>query len=305
MEEHTNIRRETKRKPEEKKEFNFRVNELSVPDASLTLLRDATCITAKANKVDPPLFVPSISYPAFIHLHPSGYNTELLENAAAFPRYAYNHDSSDYTDPLQRQLLFQNADKRLEAIFQSKDDEKQRKPSEFREDDYDQSANSILFQDEQKPEFHDLDRRYKRNVISATRVHPPQANRKTNPRETENPFGPVAPTTWKAYEYRPQSMPSQTRFRRSNTNKLGLSKRSERKIRGDDWNYELNNIRTGRPLETSDYNKEFPDMSFFIPIQTQPLTLSNTKSDSTSSTYSDQLVALMRTAFDAKNRNTE
>lgn len=32
MEEHTNIRRETKRKPEEKKEFNFRVNELSVPD---------------------------------------------------------------------------------------------------------------------------------------------------------------------------------------------------------------------------------------------------------------------------------
>lgn len=202
-------------------------------------------------------------------------------------------------------FFIQNADKRLEAIFQSKDDEKQRKPSEFREDDYDQSANSILFQDEQKPEFHDLDRRYKRNVISATRVHPPQANRKTNPRETENPFGPVAPTTWKAYEYRPQSMPSQTRFRRSNTNKLGLSKRSERKIRGDDWNYELNNIRTGRPLETSDYNKEFPDMSFFIPIQTQPLTLSNTKSDSTSSTYSDQLVALMRTAFDAKNRNTE
>lgn len=53
------------------------------------------------------LFVPSISYPALVHLHPSGYNTELLENAASFPRYAYNHDSSEYTDSLQRQVLFQ------------------------------------------------------------------------------------------------------------------------------------------------------------------------------------------------------
>ena len=86
------------------------------------------------------------------------------------------------------------------------------------------------------------------------------------------------------------------------------SHRRERKIPqtvGDESNFEPNNIRTARPLETLEFNKEFPDLSFFIPIQTRPLTLSNAKSESAGSAYSDQLLALMRTAFDSKKVEME
>ncbi len=186
----------------------------------MTIIGHGNCATTKTNALEKTLFIPAITYPALVHLHSSGYSSDLLDNAAAYPRYIYNHNFNDYAETLQKQPLYQvnnynsvshlpsknnskiahqsvistfiqqDMGKRLENILHVGEDRKTTKNIDTDDENYGKVSNNILYQEDTKPELEELDRRYRRSHIYV----PPL-------RATSNqklPFGPY--TTWLPYE---------------------------------------------------------------------------------------------------------